>query len=52
MLATGRIYDNITFIELGSILRLDAERAEKVRKKNMKFLKPIFAIQFSINETY
>mmetsp|Transcript_992 Transcript_992/g.1093 ORF Transcript_992/g.1093 Transcript_992/m.1093 type:complete len:405 (+) Transcript_992:155-1369(+) len=30
MLATGRIYDNITFIELGSILRLDAERAEKV----------------------
>jgi COP9 signalosome complex subunit 4 len=30
MLATGRIYDNITFTELGSILRLDAQRAEKV----------------------
>jgi COP9 signalosome complex subunit 4 len=30
MLATSRIYDNITFVELGSILRLDAGRAEKV----------------------
>jgi COP9 signalosome complex subunit 4 len=30
MLATGRIYDNIAFTELGSILRLDAARAEKV----------------------
>lgn len=30
MLAAGRIYDNITFTELGSILRLDAGRAEKV----------------------
>ena len=30
MLASGRIYDNITFTELGSILRLDASKAEKV----------------------
>ena len=30
MLASGRIYDNITFTELGSILRLDANKAEKV----------------------
>jgi COP9 signalosome complex subunit 4 len=30
MLATGKIYDNITFTELGNILRLDAARAEKV----------------------
>ena len=33
MLASGRIYDNITFTELGSILRLDAGRAEKVAAK-------------------
>ena len=33
MLATGKIYDNITFTELGSILRLDAGRAEKVAAK-------------------
>ena len=30
MLATGRIYDNITFAELGNILRLDSAKAEKV----------------------
>jgi hypothetical protein len=38
MLATGRIYDNITFIELGSILRLDAQRAEKVKKLLSNFV--------------
>ena len=30
MLATGKIYDNITFSELASILRLDTAKAEKV----------------------
>ena len=30
MLATGKIYDNIRFYELGNLLRLDAARAEKV----------------------
>lgn len=54
MLATGRIYDNITFIELGSILRLDAQRAEKVREtlilKACELLKAIDVFHFSTHK--
>jgi len=33
MVATGKIYDDITFTQLGYILRLDANKAEKVAAK-------------------